>query len=184
MPCTWWRHQIETFSALLAICTGNSPVTGEFLSQRPVTRSFDVFFDLRLNKRLSKHSWGWWFETPSHSLWRHGNDLTVLACLSSLSEYVWHFTLYTWDWSCPLPFWLQVIKIWLFFGMMIKTKITEQELWHRDNCPANTQRIKHVLIASKRRFDVIITCLLRFVFAGWHIMNTFLWNHYLGYPFY
>ena len=47
--CTWWRHQMETFSALLAICAGNSPATGEFPAQRPVTRSFDVFFDLRLN---------------------------------------------------------------------------------------------------------------------------------------
>ena len=56
------------------LCAGNSPVTGEFPSQRPVTRSFDVFFDLRLNKRLSKQSWGWWFETPSRSLWRHCND--------------------------------------------------------------------------------------------------------------
>ena len=45
---------METFSALLAICAGNSPVTGEFLSQRPVTQSFDVFLDLRLNKWLSK----------------------------------------------------------------------------------------------------------------------------------
>ena len=43
---------METFSALLAICAGNSPVPGEFLTQRPVTRGFDVFFDLRLNKRL------------------------------------------------------------------------------------------------------------------------------------
>ena len=42
---------METFSALLAICAGNSPVPGEFSAQRPVTRSFDVFFDLRLNKR-------------------------------------------------------------------------------------------------------------------------------------
>ena len=39
---TWWRHQIKTFSALLALCAGNSPVTGEFPAQRPVTRSFDV----------------------------------------------------------------------------------------------------------------------------------------------
>ena len=46
------------FSALLAFCAGNSPVTGEFPTQRPVTRSFDVFFDLRLNKRLSKQWWG------------------------------------------------------------------------------------------------------------------------------
>ena len=45
---------METFSASLAICAGSSPVTGEFLAQRPVTRSFNGFFDLRLNKRMSK----------------------------------------------------------------------------------------------------------------------------------
>ena len=73
---SWWRHQMETFSALLAICAGNSPVPGEFPTQRPVTRSFDVYFDLRPDKRLSKHSWGWWFETLSHSLWRHRNVAT------------------------------------------------------------------------------------------------------------
>ena len=56
---TWWRHQMETFSALLTICAENSPVPGEFPARRPVTRSFDVFFDLRLNKRLRKQSWGW-----------------------------------------------------------------------------------------------------------------------------
>ena len=71
---TWWRHQMETFSALLAIWAENSPVTGEFPAQRPATRSFDVFFDLHLNKRLSKQSWGWWFETPLHPLWRHCNE--------------------------------------------------------------------------------------------------------------
>ena len=66
---------METFSALLALCAGNSPVTGEFPAQRPVTPSFDVFFDLRLNKRLSKQPQGWWFETPSWSLWRQCNVL-------------------------------------------------------------------------------------------------------------
>ena len=71
---TWWRHQMETFSALLAICAENSPVPGEFPAQRPMTRSFEVFFDLRLNKRLSKHSWGWWFEALSCPLWRHCNE--------------------------------------------------------------------------------------------------------------
>ena len=64
----------KTFSALLAFCAGNSPITGEFPAQRPVTMSFGVFFDLRLNKRLSKQSWGWWSETPSRSLWRHCNE--------------------------------------------------------------------------------------------------------------
>ena len=73
-----WRHQMETFSELLAICAGNSPAPGEFLAQRPVTRSFDVFFDLRLNKRLSKQSRGWWFETLSCPLWRHRNAGTAV----------------------------------------------------------------------------------------------------------
>ena len=54
LDITWWRHQMETFSALPALCEGNPPITGGFSSQRPVTRSFDVFFDLRPNKRLSK----------------------------------------------------------------------------------------------------------------------------------
>ena len=76
-PHSWWRHQMETFSALLAHCAGNSPVTGEFPAQRPVTRSCDVFFDLRLKKRLSKQPWGWWFETPSWSLLRHCNVLAL-----------------------------------------------------------------------------------------------------------
>ena len=73
---SWRRHQIVTFSTLLAICAGNSLVTGEFPAQRPVTLSFDVYFDLRPNKRLSKQSWGWWFETLSCPLWCHCNDDT------------------------------------------------------------------------------------------------------------
>ena len=83
---TWWRHQMETFSALLAICAGNSPVPGEFPAQRPVTRSFDVCFDLRLNKRLSKQWWGWWFDTPSRPLWRHSNDILVRLALMVLQN--------------------------------------------------------------------------------------------------
>ena len=71
---TWWRHQMEIFSALLALYAGNSPVPGEFPTQRPVTRSFDVYFDLRPNRRLSKQSRGWWFETASCPLWRHRNE--------------------------------------------------------------------------------------------------------------
>ena len=71
-----------SISALLTLCTGNLPVTGEFPAQRPVTRSFGVFFDLRLNKQLSKQWWGWWFETPSRPLWRHRNA----TCLSHVSK--------------------------------------------------------------------------------------------------
>ena len=72
-------------SALLAFYAGNSPVTGEFHTKRPVTRSFDVFFDLRLNKPLSKQSWGWWFETLSRPLWRHCNVLRLSYLHSGIS---------------------------------------------------------------------------------------------------
>ena len=51
------------------------PLASEFPSQRPVMQSFDDFFDLRLNKRLSKQSWGWGFEMPLYPLWHHRNDL-------------------------------------------------------------------------------------------------------------
>ena len=78
---SWWRHQMETFSALLALCSGNSPVTSEFPSQRAVTRSFGVLFYLRLNKRLSKQWRRRWFETSSRSLWRHGMNLAAAGVL-------------------------------------------------------------------------------------------------------
>ena len=85
----WWNSagrgiiEIHIWSLITSWCARNNvieawdrqfqvqTVTGEFPTQRPVTRSFDVFLDLRLKKRLSKQSWGWWFETPSRSLWRH-----------------------------------------------------------------------------------------------------------------
>ena len=54
---------------------------GEFPAQRPVTRSFDVLFDLHLNKRLSKQPWGWWFETPPWSLWRQCNGYKQMGYL-------------------------------------------------------------------------------------------------------
>ena len=70
---------MKTFSASLAFYAENSPVPGEFSTQRPVTRSFDVFFDVNLNKQLSKQSRGWWFETPSGSLWRQCKHRIVIV---------------------------------------------------------------------------------------------------------
>ena len=67
-----WNH----FPRYWTLCAGNSPVPGEFPSQKPVTWSFDIFFDLCLNKRLCKQSWCWWFETPPDSLRRHSNVTT------------------------------------------------------------------------------------------------------------
>ena len=72
---TWWRHQMETFSALLAICAGNSPVTGEFPAQRPVTRSFDIsLICTRIN--------GWVNNGEAGALrrYRAHYDVTVMRC--------------------------------------------------------------------------------------------------------
>ena len=98
---TWWpkallvmKHMINWWTVITSFfmmtsSNGNifrvtGSLCGEFTgpcecpTQRPVTRSFDVFFDLRLNKRLSKQPWGWWFETLSWSLWRHRNVVATL----------------------------------------------------------------------------------------------------------
>ena len=79
-PSTWWHHQMETFSALLAIWRGihrspvNSPHKGQWRG---------VSFDMRPNKRLSNQSRGWRFETPSHPFWRHCNEV------SAVSDLIW-----------------------------------------------------------------------------------------------
>ena len=70
---SWWRHQMESFSALLALCEENPPVTGGLSSQRPVTGTFDDFFDSHLNKKLSKQSTRRWFDTQLRSSCRHCN---------------------------------------------------------------------------------------------------------------
>ena len=81
----------RNISALLSFRAGNSPATGEFPAQRPVMQSFDVFYDLHLNKRLSKQSWGWWFEMLSWSLWRHHNDIMfwLTKLMSPMTPDMW-----------------------------------------------------------------------------------------------
>ena len=113
---------METFSALLAICAGNSPVSGEFPTQRPVTRRFDVYFDLRPDKRLSKQSLGWWFETLSHSLWRHRNGPRQFRASMSFVKMTengplsYHYDDVTW------AFWrLTSLTIWLFVQRLVLT---------------------------------------------------------------
>ena len=109
---TWWRHQMETFSASLAICAGNSPIPGEFPKQRPVTRSFGVFFDLRLNKRLSKQSWGWWLETLSRPLWRQYNETEALDQKENQS---WETEIGCWvqDWIVATSCFIHLIRVTL-----------------------------------------------------------------------
>ena len=79
-------HACVKCEYMMTSSTGNSfRVTGHLCAQRPVTRGFDVFFDLRPDKQLSKQSSGWWFETPSHSLWRHHNEDYMCLCSGSVN---------------------------------------------------------------------------------------------------
>ena len=93
-----WRHQMDTFSALLTLCAGSSPVTGEFHIQRPVTRSFDVFSDLRLNQKLRKQ----WRRNRAHY------DITVIIPVigitiqqlcNKVSSSLYFFVIYIHDFS-------------------------------------------------------------------------------------
>ena len=111
----WWRHQTETFSALLALCAGNSSVPGEFLAQRPVTRSFDGFFDLCPNKRLSKQWRCWLFATLSGSSWRHcnGGTFPIDHCLRRGSHTASNGTAWMWIHNDVIK-WKHLPRYWHF----------------------------------------------------------------------
>ena len=116
-------------SASLAFVTGihlwpvNSPHKDVFKwKQRPATRSFDVFFDLRPNKQSSKQSWGWWFETLSHSLWRHSNDHCFTCdCFVFLS--LW--------WCYCFPVLVVSVHLWNY---QLLLSLWFNYFWDYDNC--------------------------------------------------
>ena len=82
--CSWPSLGWDLFEIIKM--TSSNGNTGEFPHKWPVTRSFDVFFDL--NKRLGKQWWGWWFETPSHSLWRHCNGHELTLCIIDKTPWI------------------------------------------------------------------------------------------------
>ena len=92
----WWRHHgtgklgswdawFESWPRQMTSSNGNI-----FRAQRPVTRSFDDFFDLHLNKWISKPWWGWWFEASSRPLWRHSNVLCIFAKKTAILSHARH----------------------------------------------------------------------------------------------
>ena len=115
------------------------PVTGhlrvEFTGHRwiprtwPVTQSFDVFFDLCLNKPLNKQSWGWWFETPSRPLWRHWNDLRQDWRLPSPELLAWQH----WEWSGRHWHWPRSIRQTLFHCKHNKNHVLTYNIWYNNH---------------------------------------------------
>ena len=129
---------METFSALLALCAGSSSVTGEFPSQVPVTRSFDVFFDLYLSKRLSKQSWGWWFKTQSRSLWRHCSAWDCPGANGATQKNMWKYIKYP-----TLAREFQGFRVW---GKFVFRTL---ELTDTPTNLANQVKVGHALIQSR-----------------------------------
>ena len=95
---TWWHHQMEAFSTLLALCAGNSTVIRELSPERSVMWSFDVFFDLQLNKWLIKQLRHQWFETPSWSSWHHVMKLVLTVVCHRWPPWLYGMT--TWSAVC------------------------------------------------------------------------------------
>ena len=110
---SWFFTMMTSSDKNIFRVTGH--LCGEFVghrwipTQRPVRRSFDVFFDLRLNERLSKQWWGWWFETPSRPLWLHWNDAPLCSPRPHTQEYwyVLHTDHYLYfGYICTLRLWI------------------------------------------------------------------------------
>ena len=122
---------------------------------KPVTRCFDAFFDLRLNKRLSKQSWGWWFETPSCSLWRHRNE----SCVTDFGMIIW----LTWyQLSNPEKYWWFYHINWAITDNIIKTQHKKSQQNHSHIVPNNKLQpimseyfVTNRLHNHKRKFGVV-----------------------------
>ena len=185
---------METLTALRAICAGNSPVPGEFPTQRLETRSFDVYFDLRPNKRLSKQTWGWWFETPSRPLWRHRNDneCTSIGCNFNYSAtikswqraalYMRTFVENTVCWKCNcvmvdnfsqwstilkwpvLNWYMRITKLVLMKLIILQKSILKNHNFIYVTCISIANYSKPI---KPQRVTDMIVCLI--------IMNVFLW---------
>ena len=110
---TWWRHQMEPFSALLAFCAGKSPVTSEFPSQSPVTRSFNVFFDLclKINGWVNNHEAG----DLRPTLWNQCIDFSKNRYISTMRRK----SNSSWIFSCLRKLSLECYKIWFGYHKLL-----------------------------------------------------------------
>ena len=135
---------METFSALLAPCAGNSPVPGEFPAQRPVTRRFDVLFDPRLNKRLNKQSLGWWYELPSVSLWRKWKPschYTIMHAHTHAQIHLWCVNVVL---NCSCWFYKKIVITYYNTVHFLQTFIQKWLCSHPSDCPRGFMRSRYL----------------------------------------
>ena len=130
------------------LCPGNSPVTDEFPSQRPVTRNFDLFFDLHLNKRLNKQSLGWWFET----LCAH-YDVAVIE---------W------WDHGKPSLVTMSVVTAWGHRSAW-QQRLPAVMASSQFSCLVIANKLGHFHLIS---MTIFITHMSRYTCCGWHVIMT------------
>ena len=156
-----WKH----FPRLLALCVGISTVTGEFPAQKPVTRSFDVFLDLRLDKQLSKQSWGW-FETSSRSLWRHCNDHEWIQSIWMQSTHTRTYasdTNYSCSWRLTHMCGSEQVHLcflkWLLFCKVISHYLNQY--WHVVNRALQWRHNGHDGVSNHQPYDCLLNRLFR-----------------------
>ena len=121
-------------------------------------RTCDVFFDLRLNKRLSKQSvgwwFGWWFETPSRSLWRHCDEisLTTWQCTRRLAPAIPIYNI-----SIEFEILPKFAMLWYKMYSTDHNEIlyTSRQCNCRDVCKISMWSLEHILNYSTPNFDRI-----------------------------
>ena len=175
---SWWRHQMETFSVLLTICAGNSPVTGEFPAQRPMTRTFDFFFDLHLNNGcVNNHE----ASDLRHHCIHYGvtvmygtvsfctNPLMCMANVQWLSHWCHNVFFSQWAWDSE--------DLWSPIGVLMANQTSNTGIWpmknmyriHKDLCIYFGVTIRgHIFCVSKVLTNKI-RCYICNVLSHWLI---------------
>ena len=143
------------------------PLCGEFPAQRPVTRSFDVFFDLHLIKRLSKHSRGWWFETLSHPLWRHCN-VNMLNYFKDYKKFI-RISYYILDciqqkkakFTLEQPYMLPIFSILSIPCLLMRWRLQSpghQQAWYWQNNPHYSVSTIRCILIMHIKEKKLMTC--------------------------
>ena len=167
---SWWRRQIKTFSSLPDLCEGNPPITGGFPSQRPLTRSFEVCFYLRLKKRLITQSRRRWLETPPRKYLTKGQwipltkgqqrgkyfHLMTSSCHCKMFCVLLWFSSYV-SVDCPERHYYDVIMGAMAYQITSLTIVYLTAYWGSEQKKTSKLRVKWPVKRKMFPFDDVIT---------------------------